>query len=259
MTTITSTTNPKVKWIRKLQSQRSARQKEGHFVIEGTRLLREALNARAEVPLVLYSETTDGVSHSLIESFSALGSEILPASSEVIQLCSDTETPQGLLAAVKLPQHTLRPQSEPLLIVDRLRDPGNLGTLMRSAFAARMTVMLLLPGTVDPLNPKVVRSAMGAHFHLPFKAIEINELGAYLQGKILWVAEANRGSRYDNVDWTQPSAILVGGEAYGPSRDVLEFDHSYVHIPIDPAAESLNAAIAGSILMFEVTRQRGFE
>jgi TrmH family RNA methyltransferase len=259
MTTISSTTNPKVKWIRKLQSQRSARQEEGHFVIEGARLLQEAQNAKAQVQLVLHPELPDQETQELIDSFTAVGVEVLPASREVLELCSDTETPQGLVAVVKMRQMPVHSRIEPLLIVDRLRDPGNLGTLMRSALATRMALMLLMPGTVDPLNPKVVRGALGAHFNLPFKAIELNDLGAYLQGKTLWIAEANLGSRYDYVDWTQPSAVLVGGEAYGPSRDVLKFDHSHVHIPIDPAVESLNAAVAGSILMFEIARQRGFE
>jgi TrmH family RNA methyltransferase len=130
---------------------------------------------------------------------------------------------------------------------------------MRSALAARVALMLLTPGTVDALNPKVVRGAMGAHFHLPFKSISIDDLGRYLEGKTLWIAEAKRGMRYDYVDWTQASALLIGSEASGPSEDVLEFDFKHVHIPIHPAAESLNAAVAGSVLMFEMARQRGFE
>ena len=259
MSTITATTNQKVKWIRKLQSQRSTRQEQGHFVIEGTRLLQEALNAGAQVPLVLYAESSDEDTLKLIEGFAAHGSETLPASNEVIQSCSDTESPQGVLAVVKLPTKPAPVSDEPLLIVDRVRDPGNLGTLMRSAFAAGMALMLLTPGTVDALNPKVVRGAMGAHFYLRFQQVEYADLSPYLRDKTLWIAEANRGIRYDLSDWSQPYALLIPGEAHGPSHQILTHDHQHVHIPINPYAESLNAAVAGSILMFEIARQRGFE
>ncbi|MGD8632652.1 MAG: RNA methyltransferase [Anaerolineales bacterium] len=259
MTTITANSNPKVKWVRRLQAQRSARHAEGHFVIEGARLLGEALKAGAQVPLVLHLESPDADTRNLLDGFAALGAQVMPVTSEIIELCSDTETPQGLLAVVKVSESPIPPQSEPLLIVDRVRDPGNLGTLMRSSLASRIALMLLTPGTVDPLNPKVVRGAMGAHFHLPFKSISIEELGDYVQGKTLWIAEAHSGVRYDYVDWTQPSALLIGGEASGPSEDVRQFTFKHVHIPISPVAESLNAAVAGSVLMFEMARQRGFK
>jgi TrmH family RNA methyltransferase len=259
MTTITSTTNQKVKWIRRLQSQRSARQEEGRFVIEGGRMLHEALIADVQVSLVLYSEAPDAETRRLLDEFVAAGVEVIPASAEVIDLCSDTEAPQGLLAVISLPQKSYSEAGEPLLIVDRLRDPGNLGTLMRSALAAHFSLMLLTPGTVDPLNPKVVRGAMGAHFYLPAKRIDFDGINPYLQGKTLWVAEANRGLRYDQIDWTQPSALLIGGEAQGPSAEMLKLEHNYVHIPINASAESLNAAVAGSVLMFEIARQRGFK
>lgn len=259
MTTITSTTNQRVKWVRKLQTQRSARHEQGFFVIEGNRMLREALDAHAKVSFVLHSDAADADTLRLLEEFSASGEEVIPVSEEILAYCSDTESPQGLLAVVALPETHFSEQSEPLLIVDRLRDPGNLGTLMRSALAARFSLLLLTPGTVDILNPKVVRGAMGAHFHLAAKSIEWDQLGSYLHAKTLWVAEANRGMRYDQVDWTQPTALLIGGEAHGPSNDVSQFRHKQVHIPIKRTAESLNAAVAGSIMMFELTRQRGFE
>jgi TrmH family RNA methyltransferase len=222
-------------------------------------MLREALHADAPVSFVLHSESADPDALRLLNEFAAAGVELISASEQVIRACSDTESPQGLLAAVSLPGTSFSKQREPLLIVDRLRDPGNLGTLMRSALAARFALMLLTPGTVDMLNPKVVRGAMGAHFHLPTQSIELDQLADYLHGKTLWVAEANRGMRYDQANWTQPAALLIGGEAHGPSHDILQFAHNHVHIPIKSTAESLNAAVAGSILMFEIARQRGFE
>ncbi len=259
MTMITSTTNQRVKWVRQLQSHRTARHEEMRFVIEGHRLLLEALQAQVEVSLVLHPESTDDQTKDLLEAFANRGADVISASAEVLKSCSDTETPQGLIAVAALPQISVADASEPLLIVDRLRDPGNLGTLMRTALASRMQLMLLTPGTVDPLNPKVVRGAMGAHFHLPIKMVQIDELDAYLREKSFRIAEAHRGLRYDHVDWIQPCALLIGSEAHGPSPDVLKFEHEHVHIPIRDESESLNAAVAGSILMFEISRQRGFQ
>lgn len=256
---ITSTTNQRVKWIRQLQSRRSARHDEGHFVIEGSRLLQEALDANAQISLVLHEETPEADQLPLLEALSRHGAELLPASASVLAACSDTETPQGLLAVVAVPEPTVPPGADPLLIVDRVGDPGNLGSLMRSALAAGVAWLLLTPGTVDVLNPKVVRGAMGAHFHLPFKAVTPDELQEHLNGLTLWVAEAGRGLRYDSVDWSAPSALLVGSEAHGPSAAALKLEHHYVHIPIKAASDSLNAAVAGSIILFEIARRRGFE
>jgi TrmH family RNA methyltransferase len=255
---ITSTANQRVKWIRMLQSRRSARVDEGVFIIEGKRLLQEALNANAQVTLVLHEEAPDEETLAILDAISIIGAELVPASENVLAACSDTETSQGLIAVAPVPQLSDQPMSDPLLIIDRIRDPGNLGTLMRTALAAGAGLMLLTPGTVDALNPKVVRGAMGAHFHLPFKTIEINELDKYLHGFTLWIAEARKGLRYDSVDWTQPTALWIGSEAHGPSDVALEFDHQFVHIPISKLSESLNAAVAGSILLFELKRQRGF-
>ncbi len=258
MTTITSTTNQRVKWIRQLQSSRAARHEELRFVIEGARLLQEALAASTEIPLVLHNDEPDDETEQLLTAFAQRGAEVIAASDEVLQSCSDTETSQGLLAVASLPKVPKTGSFEPILIADRLRDPGNLGTLMRSALAAGVQLLLLTPGTVDPLNPKVVRGAMGAHFHLPLKWIEIDELEHYMELKKLMIAEANRGERYDRVDWTQACMLLIGSEAHGPSSDVLKFEHEHVHIPIGSASESLNAAVAGSIMLFELARQRGF-
>lgn len=257
---ITSTSNQHAKWVRLLQTRRTARHDQGSFVIEGRRLLQEAVKAQVRVELVLHRADVDADTQRILNTLSRRGTQILPASENVLIACSDTETPQGLIAVVPVPKPIPADLVDPVLIVDRMRDPGNLGTLMRSSLAAGVALLVLTPGTVDVLNPKVVRGAMGAHFHLPFKSFaDYDEIKPHLQGLKLWVAESGKGTRYDCVDWTQPAALLIGSEAHGPNNAALEWEHDCVHIPISRASESLNAAVAGSILLFEIVRQRGVQ
>lgn len=254
---ITSISNKHVKRIRLLQNQRSARQDQGCFVVEGTRLLDEAVESHAQVELVLYEERRQEELRPLLEILAAREAQLIPAASNLIAACSETESPQGVMAVVALAQHAMAGPLERLLIVDRLRDPGNLGSLMRSALASGVQELLLTPGTVDALNPKVVRGAMGAHFHLRFRTTGFDELAARLVGLDLWIAEAGKGVRYDSIDWRQPAALLIGSEAHGPSEEIRKLEHKYVHIPMSENSDSLNAAVAGSIILFEIARQRG--
>src|SRR6185436_18204338 len=132
---------------------------------------------------------------------------------------SDTETPQGLLAIVTLPSSLiLQPSSFSFaLILDSLSDPGNLGTILRTADAAGVEAVFIAPGTVDAYNPKVVRAAMGAHFHLPIIETSWESLADHLNELEVWLAEAQVGEAYDQVDWRTPCALIIGSEAEGPS------------------------------------------
>ncbi len=169
---------------------------------------------------------------------------------------SDTVTPQGILAVFPIPKLEARAEDRLLVIPDGLRDPGNLGTLLRTAWAAGVTQVLLPPGTVDHTNPKVVRAGMGAHFHLPIQRLEWQRIWQIVSSAQVWVAEANRGPAHTQVDWTGDLALVIGGEAAGAgSRARHEGD--FVHIPMARGVESLNAAVAAAILLFEIARQRG--
>jgi TrmH family RNA methyltransferase len=170
---------------------------------------------------------------------------------------ADTHTPSGLLAVVPMPRRAVSAPLTFALVLDRLGDPGNLGTVLRTAAAAGVQAVLLTPGTVDPFNPKVVRAAMGAHFHLPIVAAEWEALPSQLAGLTVWRAEAGAGAAYDAVDWRQPSALLIGSEASGPGDEARALAPNLVSIPMPGRAESLNAAVAAAVLMFEVARQRG--
>lgn len=255
---ITSQHNERIKRVRALQSRRQARRKARRFVIEGARLVREAALIGVPVEEVFYTPafaaTAEG--KELLDRLSALGAVLLSVDEPLMRLMSDTQTPQGILAV--LPEPALAPPPDPsyMLIVDGVADPGNLGTIMRAAAAAAVPLMIITGGTVDPTNPKVVRSAMGAHFRLPIWQMSWESLAERLAGYAIFLASAGGGIPYFKVDWTQRSALIIGGEARGPSEHALQLAHAQVCIPMPGGMESLNAAMAASILIFEMVRQR---
>jgi TrmH family RNA methyltransferase len=164
--------------------------------------------------------------------------------------------------------NNLRLKTEDLfLICDRISDPGNLGALLRSAAAAGAAAVWLAPGTADAFNPKVVRAGMGAHFRLPLELLEWDTISARLAGWQILLADTEEAIhdspdakrqtiRYDLADWTQPSAVIVSNEAEGPSPAARACATASVFIPMPGGSESLNAAIAGSVILFEAVRQR---
>jgi TrmH family RNA methyltransferase len=142
------------------------------------------------------------------------------------------------------------------LIADQIRDPGNLGTIMRTGLAAGADLILLTPGTVDLYSPKVIRSGMGAHFRLPAQAASWEEISQITEGLILFLADMNQGTSLWETDLTAPLGIILGGEAHGPSLAARSLSNQAIHIPMNTLSESLNAAAASAILLFEVRRQR---
>jgi TrmH family RNA methyltransferase len=252
---ITSPSNPTLKLVRALQSQRKAREKERLFVIEGVRLAEEAIRAKAPVKLALHTGDLDARGRAALNALARLGAQIEIVSPRVMATASDTQTPPGLLAVLPFPSFVLPPLSF-ALVLDRLADPGNLGAILRTADAAGVEAAFLAPGTVDAHNPKVVRAAMGAHFHLPIVEASWDELKNHLAGLAVWLAEARVGEPYDRVDWRKPSALVVGSESEGPSDAARHFTARRVHIPMPGRAESLNAAVAAGVLLFEAARQR---
>jgi TrmH family RNA methyltransferase len=253
---ITSPQNPTIKYVRGLQSQRKAREAESVFVIEGPRLAEEAARAKVKASLVLYTLNLDERGRAAVNKLERLGAKAEVISDAVMAAASDTETPAGLLAVVGRPAFLIVPKLSFALVVDRLGDPGNLGTLLRTAAAAGVEAVFLMPGTVDAFNPKVVRAAMGAHFQLPVAEARWETLAGQLGGATAWVADAHAGDAYDRVDWRGPCALVVGSEAEGPSPAAQAFTPRRVHIPMPGQSESLNAAVAAGILLFEAARQK---
>ena len=252
---ITSTQNDRVKHVRSL-ARRRIRQREGRFVVEGTRLTEEFLRAGIKPALVLYTETwaSSPASQQYLSPLALAKEGSWLVSEGVMAACADTQTPQGVLAV--LPFLHIPPRPGLVLILDQVRDPGNLGTILRSAEAAGAGQVLLAPGTVDLYNPKVVRAAMGAHFRLPVAVLDWQAIAERVAGRAVWLADAAGEVSYDAVHWSQATALIVGGEATGSGRQATGLATGRVSIPMVGEAESLNAAMAATVLLFEAARQQ---
>ncbi len=256
---ITSAQNPKVQKVRALQAHARLRQETQAFVVEGVRLVEEALLAGWPAELVLYGEGLSERGLSIVETYSRLGAAVEQASEKAMRAASDTQTPQGLLAVLPMRGPSLPERPEFVFIPDGVRDPGNLGTMLRTCAAAGVRAVFLPPGSVDPFSPKVIRAGMGAHFRLPVCEMEWQEIGDRLKqaGLQVFLAAAGKGEAYTQADFCAPLALIIGGEAQGASPTGREMAETCVHIPMPGGGESLNAAIAAAVLLFEVVRQRG--
>jgi len=259
---ITSLQNPRIQHVRRLQAQVRARREAGEFVVEGVRLAEEALGAGWQARLVLHLENLTPRGQAVATGFAALGAQVEAVSQQVMDAISDTETPQGRAGgaghaaaapAAGAPLSCSSPTG--------VRDPGNLGTILRTAAAAGMQAVLLPPGSADAYAPKVVRSAMGAHFRLPVCSMDWEGIRLYLNPPTpprprLYIADAAAGLPYTQADLRLPTALVVGGEAEGAGLEAARLADERLHIPMPGGVESLNAAVAAAILMFEVVRQR---
>ena len=258
---ITSRHNPRVQSVRQLLSQAKKRQAERAFVVEGVRLAEEALQAGVSAREVFYSEQLEGRGMAVVEGFATRGVPVELVSEGVMKSVSETETPQGLLVVLEKCELPIPPSLDFVLVLDGVRDPGNLGTILRTAAAAGVQAVLLAPGNVDAFAPKVVRAGMGAHFRLPVKQMEWEDIRSVLKGEAgslrVYLADASAGIPYTRADFRLPAALIVGGEAAGAGSESQSLADERVHIPMPGGSESLNAGVAAGILLFEVQRQRG--
>jgi TrmH family RNA methyltransferase len=171
---------------------------------------------------------------------------------------AQTETPQGVLGVFEMPSLLIPQRLNPLFVVlDAISDPGNMGTIIRTSAAAGVDALFLWPGCVDPFNPKVVRAAMGAHFRIPIqvRGKDHQALIESATGQRI-VSDGHARERYDRLDWTQPSTLIVGSEAHGVSREASALATTSASIPMAAGVESLNAAVAAAVFLFEAQRQR---
>jgi len=271
---ITSPSNKRIQWLRSLHSPRG-RQETGAFLVEGPHLLEAAFDAHLRPKLIVYddealSRTPQGTAlMGRIGQAAASGVEILLATGPAIERASEAQTPQGVVAAIALAEVSAektrarrRGRFRPLvLMLDTVTDPGNVGTLLRSALAADVDEVWLSPGCADPFAPKVVRAGSGAHFTLPIRAgLAWGEISRALRGaptvEQIILADVTGRRAYDTIDMTKRTAIIVSNEAHGASAEALGLGAELVHIPMWNKVESLNAAIAGSVILFEAARQR---
>lgn len=255
---ITSSQNPKLKLVRALQGRAKDRREAGAFLAEGVRLVEDALTAGWPFRFVLYNSQLSERGKKLVKKLEGLKVDVELVEDALFESVSETETTQGILAALELPNIELS-NLESLtfaLIPDQIRDPGNLGALIRSAAAAGAQAVLIPPETVDAFSPKVVRAGMGAHFRLPVVSLGWDEIKATITGCAVFLADAEGQTSCWGADFRQPLALIVGGEADGASQSARKLADRLVNIPMPGKIESLNAAVAGGILMFEVVRQR---
>ena len=252
---ITSLANPQVKYVRRLQSDRRFRARERAFAVEGTRWMRELI-AAGITPHSLFATAAWLESNEGRGLSAALGAAV-PVTDEVMAAMSDTDTAPGVLAVLPIAPRPWPHAPTLPVILDAVGNPGNLGTILRAASAAGAGGVLLGPGCVDPWNPKVARGSMGALLRLPVRSASWEEIGEEIGGLDVWLAAATGGEAYAAVDWRRPSAILIGGEAHGAGAAAQALATGRVTIPMRDATESLNAALAAGIILFEAARQRG--
>jgi len=252
---ITSSQNSKIKLVRALLGRPKERREENAFVVEGVRLIEEAVNSNWGFRFVLYDETLNERGELQVESLKSRGVDVEMITESLMKSLSETETPQGILAVLEFKQLPIPNPPDFVLIPDQIRDPGNFGTLLRSAAATGVQAVLLPPETTDAFAPKVVRSGMGAHFRLPIYSMNWDEIKEKTNGLQLYLADMDGHSCWQ-TDLRQPLALIVGGEAEGVSEEARKLATQKISIPMIGNVESLNAGVAGSVLMFEVVRQR---
>jgi TrmH family RNA methyltransferase len=246
---IESRRNELITRVRSLRDSRQARWRERAFLVEGPRFVADLLAAGQEPEVVLAADS--------VQLSGALrGVPIVRVSERVFSSFSDTEHSQGVTAVFPFPELPPSTREAPLLVaLDGVQDPGNVGTLLRSAAAAGVDAVWAVSGTADPYNPKVVRAAAAAHAHLPIRVGVARDLPT--DGMQLVLAEAaSTAVAYDEVNWRGPTLLVLGSEAHGPSDDFRRLPHVTVAIPMHRPVDSLNVGMAGSILMFEAARQR---
>ncbi|WP_152671017.1 TrmH family RNA methyltransferase [Guptibacillus hwajinpoensis] len=249
MMIIESVKNQKVKDWKKLQT-RKGREKAESYLIEGPHIIEEAAKAEAPIVEVILTEGMDLSSYPFKES-----PIVYTVTEKVMFELTDTETPQGIMAVCKMAE-PVSPQNGKLLLLDAIQDPGNLGTIIRTADSAGYDGVLLGAGTVDPYNSKVLRSTQGSIFHLPVrKANLVEEVKSLKQsGMHIYATEVSGGTPYQEVEHQSNFAVILGNEANGVSEELQTLADVNVYIPIYGDAESLNVAVAAGILMYGLLR-----
>lgn len=250
---ISSPQNERVKLVRMLQQQGKARRKQQRLILEGARLMTDALDAGAQPDFALYvaeADTPGAPTHAVLERLRASQRPVFEVTPDLMAALSDTETPQGALGVFPLPALPVPDDPALIVVADGWRDPGNLGTLIRTGAAAGADLLLLTRGTVDPTNPKVIRAAMGAHYRVPLRTLDWDSIVASYPAHRVYLADAAGDTLYTAIDWQAPAIIVIGGEAHGFGAAAVSVPHTRVRIPMAPGAESLNAAIAAAVLIF---------
>lgn len=268
---ISSTANSKVKRLAALVQKAKMRREEQLFVVEGVRMFCEApvqwireVYVSESFLRKLEQNVPDRKAPGIRDRLKKCHYEVF--ADDVFKKVSDTQTPQGVLCVLAMPRYVLADCVDrwmtdriPLLILlEDLQDPGNLGTILRAGEGAGVDGVIMTRQTVDLFNPKVIRATMGSIYRLPFFVVD--DLGGTIdhlrdKGVRVYAAQLDGGTDYDEPDYTEPSAFLIGNEGNGLRRETAERASQYIRIPMAGQVESLNAAAAATILMYEAARQ----
>nr|WP_125666819.1 RNA methyltransferase [Paenibacillus baekrokdamisoli] len=242
--------------------EKKHRDRTGQFIIEGVHLVQEAIQAGADVRTIVY-DGERGIPVELAQLLQEMDCELIEATKGIMAKCSGTDTPPpifGIVAKMPYEEEALYKENSLVVVLDGVRDPGNVGTIIRSADAVGADAVVLGSGSVDLYNPKTVRSTMGSLFHLPIIEGNLEELlpeakkrGIRLVGTSLQASATCYG-----YDWSGPTWLLLGNESNGLSTETLELVDENVIIPMQGKSESLNVAMAGTVLLYESLRQRKF-
>ncbi|OBZ16071.1 RNA methyltransferase [Bacillus sp. FJAT-26390] len=264
---ISSLQNEKVKqWASLLDKK--YRDRSGQFLIEGVHLVLEALKGNADVTTIVY-DTERGIPAELMaeretnDSAATLGLEWVQASRAVMSKCTGTDTPPpvfAILSKLSADKTALFRKKGLVVVLDGVRDPGNAGTIIRSADAVGADAVILGKGCVDLYNPKTVRSTMGSLFHLPIMEADLKVLLPEAKAKGIKLIGTSLQAKHTcyGYDWTQSTWLLMGNESEGLSHPVRELVDESVIIPMVGQAESLNVAMAATVLLYESLRQRSY-
>lgn len=257
---ITSTANAQVKHVSALIKKARYRKETGLFVVEGPKMTGELPRNRICQVYATEKFLADPSHGKVTEGIE----DIQTVTEEVLKAMSDTQTPQGILAVARMYQYSMEDLMESgrpalLMILETIQDPGNLGTILRAGEGAGVTGVIMDQATADIYNPKVIRSTMGSVYRVPFVYTEdLPETLTGLKGRgvRLLAAHLKGSADYDQEDYSGDTGFLIGNEARGLKEETAAMADRFIRIPMAGKVESLNAAVAASILMFEAARQR---
>lgn len=255
---ITSASNTLIKLLRSLHSRRG-RQKENAVILEGTRLVADAVKFSAKIRCYILSESFAEKNSSLLKGFPEAKTYLLP--DILFRKVCETDNPQGLLAVSDIPSYNddILAEIKRAIVLENIQDPGNAGTIIRSADAFGFGAVIFSRDSVDPYNSKVIRSTMGSLFHIP--VIVSNDVYMTLEklkgyGVKILAAHPRDAELCHKADLSGDIAVVIGNEGNGLSDRILNMADQKIMIPMKGLAESLNASVAASVLLYESMRQR---
>lgn len=264
---ISSTSNPKMKELSALLKKSKERRTNQAFVVEGTKMVAEAPRNWLKKVYISDAYENNPEHRTFLDGFyedaQQFGFSMEVVADAVFKSVSDTQTPQGILAVVSMPEYSfsqlLNGERTQLLILESIQDPGNLGTMLRTGEGAGITGVIMNKTTVDLFHPKTIRSTMGSIYRMPFMVTEnLQETLEELKRKkvTLYAAHLKGEHSYEEEDYTDACGFLIGNEGNGLSEEIASCADTYIKIPMEGQVESLNAAISATVLMYEANRQR---